>query len=937
MIVCKYSQQCGWFCQFFFFFIGTATVENQNSPQQQAADLRMMLDNEPPQKRSSRRSSRGTTLSDIDTMSYDELVAYISDSNSDFADDGAEFDGQNSLYGSRGSDNYSAQPSQNILSSSKVVFEPKNLADELREEEERAKRAVPYSFASLGKKQPSNNSATDSRLAALSAMRTTTPDPQEYPESKQYQQYAAQDQDQEHAQLQEENVGNASSSTDFVDGNFDADGYDAEGFDRDGFDRDGFDRDGFDKDNYDRDGYDWEGYDCEGFDRDGFDRDGFDRDNYDRDGYDWEGYDWEGFDRDGFDRDGFDRDNYDRDGYDWEGYNQYGLDRQGFNRDGFDSEGYDREGFNAEGFDREGFDRDGFDQYNYNREGYDWEGYDCEGYDYGGFDREGYDKEGYTRQDWENAGYKFGPRGEFILTENEQQNLEADTPNSIPEEDKNAQTNEQVKSSEQVEELEPEANSGQAIAEQDENDKIETAEDELPEYNFAAAPPTAHNKAELATVKDSVTEEEEENAPQQTVAEQNLVHEDEQQPYEQEYAHEDLVHEDEQQPYEQEYAHEDLVHEDEQQPYEQEYAHEDLVHEDEQQPYEQEYAHEDLAHEDEQQPYEQEYAHEDLAHEDEQQPYEQEYAHEDLVHEDEQQPYEQEYAHEDLAHEDEQQPYEQEYAHEDLVHEDEQQPYEQEYAHEDLAHNDEPQPAMSALQDKPRADVPIFEPEDKFGNMTSPWRYECDYAIDYVSGSRRGQRIALLASELGDERTFTIGSRGERVNDIEVDEPTIANDQALLRYGNGRFTLINFQEDIKINKRIVTCGEQVNLMTGDEIALGNTTLVFSERCVSEALAEYSIDVVEGTETDLGKSFPLTKQRSSVGRDRNSDIPLTDQEISRHHCTLIFRAGKFFLQHRSDTNPTFINGVSVPAGGERQITTEDKIQISSRTVLQLVKH
>ena len=850
----------------FFFFIGTATVENQNSPQQQAADLRMMLDNEPPQKRSSRRSSRGTTLSDIDTMSYDELVAYISDSNSDFADDGAEFDGQNSLYGSRGSDNYSAQPSQNILSSSKVVFEPKNLADELREEEERAKRAVPYSFASLGKKQPSNNSATDSRLAALSAMRTTTPDPQEYPESKQYQQYAAQDQDQEHAQLQEENVGNASSSTDFVDGNFDADGYDAEGFDRDGFDRDGFDRDGFDKDNYDRDGYDWEGYDCEGFDRDGFDRDGFDRDNYDRDGYDWEGYDWEGFDRDGFDRDGFDRDNYDRDGYDWEGYNQYGLDRQGFNRDGFDSEGYDREGFNAEGFDREGFDRDGFDQYNYNREGYDWEGYDCEGYDYGGFDREGYDKEGYTRQDWENAGYKFGPRGEFILTENEQQNLEADTPNSIPEEDKNAQTNEQVKSSEQVEELEPEANSGQAIAEQDENDKIETAEDELPEYNFAAAPPTAHNKAELATVKDSVTEEEEEeNAPQQTVAEQNLVHEDEQQPYEQEYAHEDLAHEDEQQPYEQEYAHEDLVHEDEQQPYEQEYAHEDLVHEDEQQPYEQEYAHEDLAHEDEQQP------------------------------------------------------------------------YEQEYAHEDLAHNDEPQPAMSALQDKPRADVPLFEPEDKFGNMTSPWRYECDYAIDYVSGSRRGQRIALLASELGDERTFTIGSRGERVNDIEVDEPTIANDQALLRYGNGRFTLINFQEDIKINKRIVTCGEQVNLMTGDEIALGNTTLVFSERCVSEALAEYSIDVVEGTETDLGKSFPLTKQRSSVGRDRNSDIPLTDQEISRHHCTLIFRAGKFFLQHRSDTNPTFINGVSVPAGGERQITTEDKIQISSRTVLQLVKH
>ncbi len=788
-------------------------MENQNSPQQQAADLRMMLDNEPPKQRSSRRSSRGTTLSDIDTMSYDELVAYISDSNSDFADEATDFDAQNSLYGSNGSNNSSVRSSRNTSFSSGDST-PKSLADELREEEERAKRAVPYSFASLGKKQPADSSKdqaaepwseestydgsdnfTDSRKAALSALRTTTPDPQEYPEA--------------------ESTINGS--------NFDAEGYDSEGFDAEGFDRDGFDRDGFDRDNYDREGYDWEGFNCEGFDRDGFDRDGFDRDNYDREGYDWEGY------------------------------NQYGLDREGFDRNGFDSEGYDREGFNNEGFDREGFDHDGFDQYNYDREGYDWEGYDCEGYDYGGFDREGYDKEGYTRQDWEAAGYKFGPRGEFILSENEQADSEADLSEPIPEEDQPNQANEPVVN-ESPEASKLEIAQDQISPSQDEANEAEASEkeEELPEYNFAATPTVAQSKAKSTTAPEHIEQENiniddaaaydseehttelstENDAPQQAIAAHELSQDQDSQQYEQDYAHQD-----------------DLPQDDESQPYEQEYD-----------------------------------------------------------------------AHEDLAHDDEQQPYEQEYD-----------------AHEDLAHDDEQPPAMSALQDKPRADVPLFEPEDKFGNMTSPWRYECDYAIDYVSGSRRGQRIALLASELGDERSFTIGSPGERVNDIEVDEPTIANDQALLRYSNGRFTLINFQEDIKINKRIVTCGEQVNLMTGDEISLGNTTLVFSERCVSEALAEYSLDVVEGTETDLGKSFPLTKQRSSIGRDRNSDIPLTDQEISRHHCTLTFRAGKFFLQHRSDTNPTFINGVSVPAGGERQITAEDKIQISSRTVLQLVKH
>ena len=828
-------------------------MENQNSPQQQAADLRMMLDNEPPKQRSSRRSSRGTTLSDIDTMSYDELVAYISDSNSDFADEATDFDAQNSLYGSNGSNNSGVRSSRNTSFSSGDST-PKSLADELREEEERAKRAVPYSFASLGKKQPADSSKdqaaepwseestydgsdnfADSRKATLSALRTTTPDPQEYPEA--------------------ESTINGS--------NFDAEGYDSEGFDAEGFDRDGFDRDGFDRDNYDREGYDWEGFDCEGFDRegfdcegfdrDGFDRDGFDRDNYDREGYDWEGFNCEGFDRDGFDRDGFDRDNYDREGYDWEGYNQYGLDREGFDRNGFDSEGYDREGFNNEGFDREGFDHDGFDQYNYDREGYDWEGYDCEGYDYGGFDREGYDKEGYTRQDWEAAGYKFGPRGEFILPEDEQADSDANLSEPISEADNSNQVNEPVVN-ESPEASKSEIAQDQISPSQDEANEAEASEkeEELPEYNFAATPTVAQSKAKSTTAPEHIEQENiniddaaaydseehttelstENDAPQQAIAAHELSQDQDSQQYEQDYAHQD-----------------DLPQDDESQPYEQEYD-----------------------------------------------------------------------AHEDLAHDDEQQPYEQEYD-----------------AHENLAHDDEQPPAMSALQDKPRADVPLFEPEDKFGNMTSPWRYECDYAIDYVSGSRRGQRIALLASELGDERSFTIGSPGERVNDIEVDEPTIANDQALLRYSNGRFTLINFQEDIKINKRIVTCGEQVNLMTGDEISLGNTTLVFSERCVSEALAEYSLDVVEGTETDLGKSFPLTKQRSSIGRDRNSDIPLTDQEISRHHCTLTFRAGKFFLQHRSDTNPTFINGVSVPAGGERQITAEDKIQISSRTVLQLVKH
>ena len=831
-------------------------MENQNSPQQQAADLRMMLDNEPPKQRSSRRNSRGTTLSDIDTMSYDELVAYISDSNSDFADGNTEFDDQGSLY-AHGKDNSSVSPPPNALPAFGEVSTSNSLADEIREEEERAKRAVPYSFASLGKKQPANDLkidttapfsestpnrsaladsvAADSHRAADSAMRTTTPDPDEYINYPQ--QEAFQDGELSSNQFSKEKL------------------TDEEHFSA-----------SFDQTEFDAEGYDAEGYDAEGFDRDGFDREGFDRNNYDREGYDWEGYNWEGFDRDGFDRDGFDRDNYDREGYDWEGYNQYGLDRQGFDRNGFDSEGYDREGFNNDGFDREGFDRDGFDQYNYDRNGYDWEGYDYEGYDYGGFDRDGYDKEGYTRQDWEAAGYKFGPRGEFILQETEQQNTEAENSDQ-----QNFTSEERAQTEEQSEPIESKVKDNLNGTDQNEGDKVNATETELPEYNFAATPPLAANTSKPELIQEYTAEEVSETdteAKQAPSCCSNSADITTEQP------DNTAIH----QSNDVEYT----------QP-------------EDDQP-------ENLS----------------TSHS-----------------EDEPQSYVEEYSHQDLTQQSEAQPYVEGYSHRDLPQQSEAQPYVEEYSHQDLTQQSEAQPSATAAtpipQDAPKSDVPLYDPQDKFGHMTSPWSYECDYAIDYESGNRRGQRVALLASELDSERTFTIGSPGERVNDIEVDESTVANDQALLRYNNGRFTLINFQEDIKINKRIVTCGEQVNLMTGDEITLGSTTLVFRERCVSEALAEYSINVIEGAKTDLGKSFPLTKQRSSIGRDRYSDIPLTDQEISRHHCTLTFRAGKFFLQHRSDTNPTFINGVSVPVGGERQITTDDKIQISSRTILQLIKY
>ncbi|MGM9997980.1 MAG: FHA domain-containing protein, partial [Candidatus Bruticola sp.] len=611
---------------------------------------------------------------------------------------------------------------------------------------------------------------------------------------------------------------------------------------------------------------------------------------------------------------------------------------------------------------------------NYDREGYDWEGYDWEGYDYGGFDREGYDKEGYTRQDWEAAGYAFGPRGEFIMPESEdssvldQEELSEETIEELPLPDQAVPVhNDYANNLSNNEENEegPTDNTGNELATKGRTERSSNSI-EPDSVQLEPSDKTAYTEEESdgQLVHGLNSEQPEEGKPlthnmkeahQQTQgAEAQDKHKNKdypqlEEPHEEEAYEEEDYHQDREEELQDEYQDEDYPQLEE--PHEEEAYEEEDYHQDREEALQDEYQDEDYPQLEE--PHEEEAYEEEDYHQNREEALQDEYQNKDYPQLEE--PHEEEAHDEEDYHQNREEALQDEYQDEDypqLEEPHEEEAYEEEDYHQaavnpqSVDHDDilsyvAPQPSRTVPDSSPyvRSDIPVYDPQNsRFGSMTRPWSYECDYAIDYESGSRRGQRISLLVSEMGNERTLTIGSPGERVNDIEVDEPSIANDQALLRYSGGRFTLINFQEeDIKLNKRLVTCGEQVNLLTGDEITLGSTTLVFRERTTSEILEGYSIDVVEGTETDLGKSFPLLRQRSTIGRDRNSDIPLTDQEISRNHCTLAFRGGKFFLQHRSDTNPTFINGVSVPSGGERQITVSDKIKISSRTVLQLIKH
>ncbi len=73
------------------------------------------------------------------------------------------------------------------------------------------------------------------------------------------------------------------------------------------------------------------------------------------------------------------------------------------------------------------------------------------------------------------------------------------------------------------------------------------------------------------------------------------------------------------------------------------------------------------------------------------------------------------------------------------------------------------------------------------------------------------------------------------------------------------------------------------------------------------MAPQSYQFVMRTGPNPGKSFPLTKDELSLGRDISNDIVINDAEVSRNHAHLYRQAGGFVLEDTGSTNGTFVNG------------------------------
>lgn len=57
----------------------------------------------------------------------------------------------------------------------------------------------------------------------------------------------------------------------------------------------------------------------------------------------------------------------------------------------------------------------------------------------------------------------------------------------------------------------------------------------------------------------------------------------------------------------------------------------------------------------------------------------------------------------------------------------------------------------------------------------------------------------------------------------------------------------------------------------------------------------------------GKTFPIEKNETFIGRDLTNDIVISDAEISRRHARMVMQAGGLVLEDLGSTNGTVVNG------------------------------
>lgn len=209
------------------------------------------------------------------------------------------------------------------------------------------------------------------------------------------------------------------------------------------------------------------------------------------------------------------------------------------------------------------------------------------------------------------------------------------------------------------------------------------------------------------------------------------------------------------------------------------------------------------------------------------------------------------------------------------------------------------------------------------------------FILAVVGGPQAGREIPLFPQMLGRGKGLVLGRPGPRSNDIDLEDPALANQAARIELSEGGLRLVNLSADrdkVKVNGLATS---EAPLEGGEELCLGDT--VIELRRVGEAAVSarphstrsFRLEVTRGSGPDLQKRLELGPGVAVVGRSPDCSLCLHDPSVSRQHFSLIYRDGNFYAS-RVGSRPTVLNGVELE--GEKELRHGDELVLSGDTAL-----
>lgn len=213
-------------------------------------------------------------------------------------------------------------------------------------------------------------------------------------------------------------------------------------------------------------------------------------------------------------------------------------------------------------------------------------------------------------------------------------------------------------------------------------------------------------------------------------------------------------------------------------------------------------------------------------------------------------------------------------------------------------------------------DRSTIQTEPTLGSHGRPYiRSGFDLLIECPRG-KPSRRVPMCYSHM------TIGSsKGPKSNDITIDEPGLANRQAILKLISSSlfFNNLNPSFETKVNDN--PCAYH-QLSPSDTITIG-------EHKITLLKLSHLVAHLEGyTDPHRKQHWTLAEPRTRLGRPgrRHNDIELLDPTVSRQHASILITEGQFVIQPDAK-RPIWVNTEQVK--GLRVLHDEDLIQIGQQ--------